>query len=159
MQVKKKICKTCKTEQFIWKSSNCKSCSSKINPTKPIKKSYLSKKPTEKALLAREKKNKWLEELHNWEFALFDEQKDEKGCCYCFETGIPMHESIYKHNLCIYSHCYPKQKYPDLAMFKWNLLIVLPEIHSQWELDKNKTPKMKLYFETVCKIEFNKFYE
>ena len=50
MKVKKKLCKTCGTEQFIWKSGNCKSCSSKINIKKPLKKSYLSKKPTEKQI-------------------------------------------------------------------------------------------------------------
>jgi len=149
MLAKKKICKGCKTEQFIWKSGFCKNCSGKTFKRKPIKKSYLSKQPTEKAIAKKEEKKIWLEELHNWEFALFDKQKDEKGYCYCFETGTPMHESVYKWNLCIYSHCYPKSKYPELAMEEWNLLIVLPEIHSQWELNKNKTPKMKEYTEKL----------
>lgn len=123
--------------------------------SKPLKKSYLSKKPTEKALIAGEEKKIWLEELHNWEFALFDKQKDEKGYCYCFETGIPMHESIYKHNLCIYSHILPKgtAKYKQYAMEEWNVKIVLPDYHTLFE-NKSKKAVKQLELEKQLKEKY-----
>lgn len=143
MIAKKKICKGCKTEQFIWKSDFCKNCSVKTFKRKSIKKSYLSKKPTEKALIKKEEKKIWLEKLHNWEFDLFDKQKDKKGYCYCFETGTPMHESIYKNNLCVYSHILPKgvEKYKKYAMEEWNVKIVLPDYHTLFENRSEKATK------------------
>lgn len=145
MITKKKICKSCKNEAYIWSKSMCKLCFNKNKEQKPIKKSYLSKKPTEKALIKKEERKKWLEELHKWELDLFDKRKDKQGYCYCFETGTPMHESVYKMNLCIYSHCIPKNNHKELAMNEDNLLIVLPDIHALWEANPNNTPKMKEY--------------
>lgn len=40
---KKKICKTCETEKFIWKNGSCKSCSVKLDREKKAKKSEIQK--------------------------------------------------------------------------------------------------------------------
>lgn len=144
MIIKDKLCKCgCGKSGKIWSKGMLKECFFRLNHAKPIKKSFLSKKPTEKTLLAKEQKNKWLEKLHNWEFDLFDKQKDKKGYCYCFETETPMHESIYKYNLCIYSHILPKgtAKYKKYAMEEWNVKIVLPDYHTLFENRSKKAIK------------------
>lgn len=157
MKAKRKICKTCKAEQLIWKNGNCRSCSSKLNPPKSIKKftspfkkkkSYIPKL-SEKGKIKKEEKKEWLNELHQWELLLWDSLEDKNGYIYCYETRKPMHKSIYKENLCVYSHCLPKSKYPEYAMEKWNLLIVLPEIHSLWETNPQKCHKMWTYTEKL----------
>ena len=137
---KKKTCVKCNNEAYIWSKSMCKSCFMQNTIQKPIKKSYLSKKPTEKQIQKNIEKKDWLEELHQWEFALWDKQKDINNQCFCFESGEVMHESLYKYNLCIYSHILPKgiAKYKKYAMKEWNVKIVKPQYH---ELFENKSEK------------------
>jgi len=79
--------------------------------------------------------------------------ENEYGYIYCYETGKPMHRDVYRENLCIYSHCYPKNKYPQMAMLESNILLVLPEIHAQWEIDQKKCPKMLNYFNKLKNLE------
>lgn len=97
----------------------------------------------------KEQKKIDLERLHQWLFELFDKRKDQDGYVYCYESGVRMHESKYKYNLLIYSHCYPKASYPQYAMEEWNVLIVMPEKHNQWGDDRSKTPRMKEYFDNL----------
>lgn len=138
--------KTCSIENCnypCWSKGLCKSHSPKTflkKNSKPLKKSYLSKKPTEKQIQKNIEKKSWLEELHQWEFALWDKQKDINNQCFCFESGEVMHESLYKYNLCIYSHILPKgiAKYKKYAMEEWNVKIVKPQYH---ELFENKSEK------------------
>lgn len=116
----------------------------------PIKRSF---KPIRK--ISEKQKEKNLEDkertrlLHKWFWELFDEKKDKDGYVYCFETGTPMHESMYKLNSCIYSHCYPKSSHPQYAMKEWNVLLVLPNIHHQWEVYPEKCPKMWNYMKKI----------
>lgn len=140
---KKKFCKGCNTEQFIWKSGFCKNCSVVTFKRKAIS------KISEKSKTKKEEKKKWLNELHEWELKLWDSLEDKNGYVYCYETGKPMHKSIYKENLCVYSHCLPKSKYPQYAMEIWNILIVLPEVHSLWEFNSKKCFKMWTYTEKL----------
>lgn len=143
---KKKICKKCGKETYIFSKGMCKLC----QPKKPLskKKSSISK-ISSKGIIKKEEKKKWLEELHQWEFELWDKREDKNGYCYCFETGTPMHRSLYRQNLCVYSHCFSKSTHKKWAMEEWNLLIVLPGIHNQWEADSSKTPKMLKYFKEI----------
>jgi hypothetical protein len=121
----------------------------------PLKKSYLSKAPTAKALIKKEEKKIWLEELHNWEFALWDKQKDANNQCFCFESGEVMHESLYKYNLCIYSHILPKgiAKYKKYAMEEWNVKIVKPQYHELFENKSEKAVK-QLQLEKELKLKY-----
>ena len=153
------IKKTCKYEGCestkIWSGGFCRQHTS----YKPLEKSNKPiKKISEKGKIKKEERKTWLNELHEWEMELWDKLEDKNGYVYCYETGTPMHRDKYKSNLSIYSHCYPKSTYKEIAMEEWNLLLVLPEIHELWGQDSSKTPKMKQYFETVCKEEFDKFY-
>lgn len=66
MITKKKICKGCNTEQFIWKSGFCKNCSVTTFKRKSIKK--YSEKGLEKKKLKTENTKKlhlWFKELWN----------------------------------------------------------------------------------------------
>lgn len=140
---KKKICEDCQKECSYWKGKKCKSCSFKANPQKPIKKSGTIAKISERGKLKKEERKIWLEEVHNFEFAMWDRQEDSNGYCYCFESGTPMHRSIYRDNLCVYSHILPKgaEKYKKYAMEEWNIKIVLPSWHTQFETLPEKAPK------------------
>lgn len=146
MKGKKKHCSVEGCENPIWSKKLCRF----HQPKKPLskKKSSISK-ISAKGVIKREEKKKWLEELHKWEFDLWDKREDRNGYCYCFETGTPMHRSLYRQNLCVYSHCFPKSTHKKWAMEEWNLLIVLPQIHDQWEADSSKTPKMLKYFKEI----------
>lgn len=135
----------CKSTK-IWSKGFCRFHTS----YQPIKKSNKPiKKYSTKGLEKKEKKKEWLNELHKWELKLWDSLEDKNEYVYCYETSKPMHKSIYRENLCIYSHCLPKSKYPQFAMEKWNILIVLPEIHSLWESNPQKCLKMWTYTEKI----------
>jgi len=146
MKIKK--CSICDFPK-IWSKSMCKSCFMQKNPPKPIKKTSAINKISTKGKIKKEEKKKWLEELHNWELELWDSLEDNNGYIYCYETNKPMHRSVYRENLCVYSHCFPKSTYKKWAMKKWNILIVLPEIHDQWGSNMEKTPKMLAYFNKI----------
>lgn len=172
MVTKKKKCKNCHKEQLIWKSGFCKGCYLKLNPTKTMKKSWNSlnssgkglkrkgklKKVSVLGLEKRELKRVFMEELHNWEFKLWDKQEDERGYCYCFETGVHMHRSVYRENLFVYSHILPKAgKYKKFAMKEWNVKIVLPDYHTLYENCSEKAHKQLslklLYLDNIDKLD------
>lgn len=141
-----KICQIEGCNNPVWSNGLCRN----HTPKKPLKsKKKAINRVSERGKQKKEDKKKWLEKLHTWEFELWDRIEDKNGYVYCYETGTPMHRSIYRDNLCVYSHCFSKSKHPELAMESWNLLVVLPEIHAQWELDNSKTPKMLAYFNEI----------
>lgn len=141
---KKKLCKCgCNREGFIWSKGMLKECFFRLNKLKTIK------KYSEKGLERKKEKKKWLNNLHTWELELWDSLEDKNGYVYCYETGTPMHRNVYRQNLCVYSHCLPKSKYPEYAMEKWNLLIILPDVHSLWEINPQKCLKMWTYTEKL----------
>jgi hypothetical protein len=142
--MKKQGKKKCAVEHcnsyFLWGKGLCSYHYKLEYPSKSIK------KYSKKGLENKKAKTERTKERHLWFQQLFDKQKDSNGYCYCYETGKPMHESVYKMNSCIYSHCYPKSSYPQYEFNEDNVLIVLPDIHNQWGIDSSKTPKMLEYF-------------
>lgn len=144
MVKKKKKCKVDYCNNYsIWSQGLCKFHYQQENPPKAIKKITEKQKEKNKAKAIRTK------ELHSWFLLVWDKRADENGDCRCFETGTLMKGSIYRENTCVYSHCYAKADYPEFAMEDWNLLIVLPDIHSLWGSNMDKTPKMKAYFNEI----------
>ncbi len=140
IQKKKKNCKNCKTEQFIWKAGLCKSCSSILNPPKKI--SYKSAKQKIKDV---EKKNRTIK-LHEWFLELFDKHclEDENGkYVICFESGKKLYEKYYKYNTSIYHHILEKNRYLEYEFEEWNIVFLSPEIHDQVHVNIDKTPKVK----------------
>lgn len=140
IQKKKKNCKNCKTEQFIWKAGLCKSCSSILNPPKKI--SYKSAKQKVKDIEKKERTKK----LHEWFLELFDKHCLQDGFgkyVICFETGKKLYEQYYKFNTSIYHHALEKSKFREFEFEEWNIIFLSPEVHDQVHADINKTPKVK----------------
>jgi len=143
--MKKKTCKIEGCKGGIWSKNLC-SYHFKIEfPPKPIK------KISEKGKIKKEEKKKWFIELHQFYIDLWDKRADKNGNVKCFETGVLMSHTVYKYNLCCYSHQIPKSQRPDLALNEDNILLVLPDIHSQWEADPTKCPNMYKYTEKLKK--------
>ena len=92
------------------------------------------------------------EKLHQLFKSIWDEREDESGCCYCFETGAPMHGSIYRSNSACYDHILEKSRYSQYKFTKKNIVIVLPNIHQQKGRNIDKTPKMKEYREELLNL-------
>lgn len=150
MVIKDKLCKCgCGKSGKIWSKGYLKPCFFRLFPSKPLKnKSYIPK-ISEKQKLKNELKKEQTKILHTWFRVIFLERMDDNGYCYCFETGTPMHKSQYIDNSCIYSHYYPKSIYPQFALKDWNLEIILPDIHTIWELNHEKCPKMYAKFKEI----------
>lgn len=64
----------------------------------------------------------------------------------CFETGklLPT-----EPNLMMFHHCLTKSNYPQFRHKAWNIVVLLPEVHSQVHSDDSKTPRVKKYTETL----------
>lgn len=58
----------------------------------------------------------------------------------CFETGkvLPKEPSSM-----MFHHILHKSSFPEFRYKKWNIVVLLPEIHAQVHMDIDKTPKVK----------------
>ena len=73
---------------------------------------------------------------------LWDNQVDELGHVYCYETNKVM-DGRYRENTCVYHHILEKSKYPEYALEEWNIVIVHPDTHAQIHSNIYKCPKIK----------------
>lgn len=60
----------------------------------------------------------------------------------CFETGKFLPQEPL---LTMFHHCLYKSKYPEYRYEKWNIVVILPDVHSLTHSDIDKTPKIKEY--------------
>lgn len=146
---KKKICKTCLTEQFIWKNGSCKSCSSKITPSKPIKKSYLSKEPTAKQVIKKQEKKEYIEK----QFELFKEIYREHPTKRCYECN----KWVNGESSTQFHHILLKSSSPRFALDKWNIILVCENCHTQIHIDSSKVPKLAKLIEEVKEFVKQKY--
>jgi 5-methylcytosine-specific restriction endonuclease McrA len=117
IQKKKKTCKNCKTEQFIWKAGLCKSCSSILNPPKKI--SYKSAKQKIKDVEKREYANKQFNLFYNiW----------AKKRHYCESCGLWLGN---EPKSVFFDHLLEKSKYPEFALLEENIYICCLDCHSK----------------------------
>ncbi len=147
MIIKQKICVECKNKVYIWSKSLCKPCFFKLNPPKSIKKVSIQQK--EKNVIKTETTKK----LHKFFLDLWDERADKNGCIRCFETDIYMSPTIYRENSCCYHHILEKSNpnYKQYALEKWNIVIILPDVHNQVHANIEFTPKIKKLTEKLKK--------
>ncbi len=143
-----KICNIENCNYPIWSNGLCKSHSPKI----PLKKIFkpineITERQKEKSVIKKEK----TKVLHQFFLDLWDERADKNGCIRCFETDIYMSPTIYRENSCCYSHQLPKSQYPQYALDKDNTLIVLPDVHANWETNQELCPKMLAYTKKLKK--------
>lgn len=142
IKTKSKLCACgCNQTGQIYSKGMLKQCFIRLNPPKKIKyKSSIQK-------IKDKKDAETTRNLHQWFLELWDKRKKfcpVVGTSYveCFESGKKLYSKYYKFNTCCYSHYLPKSRYPKYAFEEWNLEIVDPAIHDQWEIDKEKCPKM-----------------
>jgi hypothetical protein len=146
IQIKEKLCKCgCGNSGRIFSKGLVLSCWKREYAKNKIQK---ERKPinkfSEKRKAGLEFKKSETEKLHKWFLDIWDMTEDASGYCFCYETHEPMHRSIYRDNSCCYHHLLEKSKYPQYALEEWNLVIVLPRIHSQVHSNIDKTPRIKI---------------
>jgi len=136
--------KTCKIEgceNKVWSKNLCLIHTPKKplkkGKHKPLKKSWLSKQPTEKGLLLKEKK-KELTALMKEEFLKFYNNHTTKRC---FECNKYINEDSF--GIINVHHILPKSKYPQYYFEHWNYCLLCGNCHSQVELNIDLAPKVK----------------
>lgn len=120
IQKKKKNCKNCKTEQFIWKAGLCKSCSSILNPPKKI--SYKSAKQKIKDIEKKEYTSK--------QFSMFYDIWAKRRH-YCESCGLWLGNeplSIF------FDHLLEKSKYEQFALMEENIFLCCGDCHTKRHL-------------------------
>lgn len=147
IQRKEKVCGCgCGRKGIIFSKGMLLPCWKKNQPKKPTQRKPIPKiteKKRKQKILEREETRK----LHEWFLKIWDKTEDARGYCYCYETGTAMHRSVYRTNTCCYHHPLEKgiEKYKKYSMEEWNILIVLPDIHTQAHSNLDKTPRIKIY--------------
>lgn len=114
---KKKVCKNCNVEQFIWKAGLCKSCSSILNPPKKI--SYKSAKQKIKDIEKKEYTSK--------QFSMFYDIWAKRRH-YCESCGLWLGNeplSIF------FDHLLEKSKYEQFALMEENIFLCCYNCHSK----------------------------
>lgn len=134
----KKVCTGCNKEMYIFAKGKCKFCVTK--ETKPLTKSAIQKIKKKRAVERTKQMHEWFLEV--WEKRKKFDPVVRGSYVECFESGKKLYSKYFKFNTCCYSHYLPKAKYRDYAFEEWNIEIVDPAIHDQWEIDKEKCPKM-----------------
>lgn len=136
--------KTCSIKNCnypVWSKGLCRSHSPKTSlkksNSKPLKKSWLSKAPTEKALIAKEKKKEYTEK----QFAMFKEIYTEtwQKTCYECECSVDGQSSVNYHHL-LYKGV---DKYKKYALEKWNIVLVCENCHQKTHTNIDSTPRIK----------------
>jgi len=117
IQKKKKNCKNCKTEQFIWKAGLCKSCSSILNPPKKI--SYKSAKQKIKDVEKKEYTNKQFEMFLN----IWSKRRHYCESCGLWLGNEPL--SIF------FDHLLEKSIYKEFALLEENIYLCCGECHTK----------------------------
>ena len=131
---KKKICKSCHTEQFLFSKGRCKSCALKED-SKPIK------KQTEKNKIAKKAKRDLLTPF----FQKHENIIKSKGLC-CQECGERLFGSYFE---C--AHLLPKSKYKSVMTDDDNVLYLCAGLngekncHKKFDLEQNNLEKLKTY--------------
>lgn len=136
IQKKKKNCKNCKTEQFIWKAGLCKSCSSILNPPKKIQ--YKSAKQKVKDIEKREYTSK--------QFSIFYDIWAKRRH-YCESCGLWLGNeplSIF------FDHLLEKSKYEQFALMEENIFLCCYNCHSK-KTNGFPTEKHKKAIENIKK--------
>lgn len=103
--------------------------------TKTLRRSSFKRKSKPKEQIEQEKEDK--EAMWQMFLEIWNERPH-----YCEETGI----QIYGEPLTtMFHHVLEKEenKYPQFKLCKWNIMILLPEIHDQAHKNIDKTPKVK----------------
>ncbi len=136
IQRKKKTCKGCGEQHFIWSNGNCKVCAMKAKPPKKL--GHSDKRKT-----VVEKDTEFYEEI--WK-----ERADENGHHWCAECLLLHGKKIRSYlpgpwNRAYFSHNLTKGAHPALRRVKENCTLLCVPCHHKYEFG-NRT-EMLIYEE------------
>lgn len=135
---KKKVCKNCNAEKFIWKAGLCKPCSSILNPPKKI--AYKSAKQKIKDVEKREYTSK--------QFSMFYDIWAKRRH-YCESCGLWLGNEPLS---LFFDHLLEKSKYSEFALVEENIFLCCSDCHSK-KTNGFPTEKHKIAIEQA-KIKF-----
>lgn len=131
MNLKKKICKSCGTEQYIFSKGRCKSCATKedfkpLARTPIIQKKYTISKQTQKNKEYRKSQSAIRDEFFIYHIPL---------CKYSEEDGSRIYEAT-RANIC---HLFYKRVYKSVQANVNNFVYLTLDQHTRFDqlLDKN----------------------
>lgn len=137
-----KKCKLC--ERAVFSKGYClfhspkkalKKLSKPLKKTGKLKKTWLSKELSPRAIKKKEEKKEYTKK----QFELFQEIYKEHPTKTCFECGkwVNGESSAQFHHLLFKS----VEQYKKFALEKWNICLLCEDCHSQIHSDSSKTPK------------------
>lgn len=107
-----------------------------------MKRTYL-KKISEKGKIKRKEDVQKTEQLHKFFRDTWDQQEDDQGFCYCYQSGQELPGWLFRSNSACYHHLLPKSLYPQFEKEAWNIVILHPDVHAKVEQSLDNCPKVK----------------
>lgn len=116
---KKKICKNCQTEQYIFSKGRCQRCAT-IEDSKPLKRGSTIKKQTEKNKSYRKSQSEIREAYFSYHI---------ERCKVSEESGVIIYNPT-RANIC---HLFSKSKHPSVQDNIYNFVYLTIEEHSKFD--------------------------
>lgn len=134
IQQKKKICKNCQTEQYIFSKGRCQRCAT-IEDSKPLNRGSTIKKQTEKNKSYRKSQSEIRNNFFSYHINL---------CKFSEESGVIIYEPN-RSNIC---HLFSKSKHPSVQDNLYNYVYLTLEEHSRFDklLFENNFEKLEKEF-------------
>ena len=131
MIIKDKLCKCgCGKRGKIWSKGMLKQCFFRLNPPKSLKKSYISKQPSEKQKLKNIEKAERTKKLHQWFQELWENEPHY--------SELSSKWLGYENNTCFWHHIYPKSNYPEYEFDRDNIIRLTADEHQEVEANPTK---------------------
>lgn len=119
IQQKKKICKNCQTEQYIFSKGRCQRCAT-IEDSKPLKRGTTIKKQTEKNKSYRKSQSEIRDRYFDFHISL---------CKASDESGVPIPNPT-RANIC---HLFDKARHPSVQANIYNCVYLTLDEHTRFD--------------------------
>lgn len=140
LQQKKKICKNCSTEQYIFSKGRCQRCAT-IEDSKPLKRGSSIKKQTEKNKLYRKSQSAIRNEYFSHHIEI---------CKSSEESGVTIFEPT-RANIC---HLFDKARHPSVQAHLYNYVYLTLDEHTRFDqlLYSHEFEKLEVEFQKAWGI-------
>lgn len=119
IQQKKKICKNCQTEQYIFSKGRCQRCAT-IEDSKPLKRGSTIKKQTEKNKAIRKSQSEIRNEYFDYHISI---------CKVSEESGVAIPNPT-RANIC---HIFDKARHPSVQANLYNYVYLTLDEHTRFD--------------------------
>ena len=119
IQQKKKICKNCQTEQYIFSKGRCQRCAT-IEDSKPLKRGTTIKKQTDKNKAIRKSQSAIRDRYFDFHISL---------CKASDESGVPIPNPT-RANIC---HLFDKARHPSVQANIYNCVYLTLDEHTRFD--------------------------